>query len=30
MFGEKYDPQPVHTDEKAAKDSVFNGLVASG
>ncbi|WP_262177117.1 MaoC family dehydratase [Haloarcula laminariae] len=29
-FGEKYDPQPFHTDEEAAKDSVFGGLVASG
>lgn len=29
-FGEKYDPQPFHTDEAAAKDSVFGELVASG
>jgi acyl dehydratase len=29
-FGEKYDPQPFHTDEDAAEDSVFGGLVASG
>ncbi|WP_262177497.1 MaoC family dehydratase [Haloarcula laminariae] len=29
-FGEKYDPQPFHTDEEAAKSSVFGGLVASG
>ncbi|WP_058991828.1 MaoC family dehydratase [Haloarcula sp. CBA1127] len=29
-FAEKYDPQPFHTDEEAAKDSVFGGLVASG
>ena len=29
-FGEKYDPQPFHTDADAAKDSVFGGLVASG
>ncbi|WP_254274438.1 MaoC family dehydratase [Haloarcula marina] len=29
-FGEKYDPQPFHTDEAAAEDSVFGGLVASG
>lgn len=29
-FGEKYDPQPFHTDEEAAADSVFGGLVASG
>ncbi|WP_324760798.1 MaoC family dehydratase [Haloarcula montana] len=29
-FGEKYDPQPFHTDPEAAEDSVFGGLVASG
>lgn len=29
-FGEKYDPQPFHTDEAAAEDSIFGGLVASG
>ena len=29
-FGEKYDPQPFHTDEEAAEDSIFGGLVASG
>lgn len=29
-FGEKYDPQPFHTDEEAAANSVFGGLVASG
>ncbi|WP_324664380.1 MaoC family dehydratase [Haloarcula sediminis] len=29
-FGEKYDPQPFHTDENAAQDTVFGGLVASG
>jgi len=29
-FGEKYDPQPFHTDKRAAEDSVFGGLVASG
>jgi acyl dehydratase len=29
-FGEKYDPQPFHTDPQAARDSVFGGLVASG
>lgn len=29
-FGEKYDPQPFHTDEQAAADSIFGGLVASG
>lgn len=29
-FAEQYDPQPFHVDEKAAGDSVFGGLVASG
>ena len=29
-FAETYDPQPFHTDEDAATDSVFGGLVASG
>ncbi|WP_256544998.1 MaoC family dehydratase [Halobellus inordinatus] len=29
-FAEKYDPQPFHTDEEAAADSVFGELVASG
>lgn len=29
-FGETYDPQPFHTDEDAAEDTVFGGLVASG
>ena len=29
-FAERYDPQPFHTDEEAARDSVFGGLVASG
>ncbi|WP_227378162.1 MaoC family dehydratase [Haladaptatus halobius] len=29
-FAEKYDPQPFHLDERAAEDSVFSGLVASG
>jgi len=28
-FARKYDPQPFHTDEKAASESVFGGLVAS-
>lgn len=28
-FGEKYDPQPFHTDEKAANESLFGGLIAS-
>jgi acyl dehydratase len=29
-FARKYDPQPFHTDEDAAKKSVFGGLCASG
>ena len=29
-FGEKYDPQVFHTNEDAAEDSIFGGLVASG
>ncbi|TKR26227.1 MaoC family dehydratase [Natronomonas salsuginis] len=29
-FAEQFDPQPFHTDEEAAKDSVFGELVASG
>ncbi|MCC6946783.1 MAG: MaoC family dehydratase [Bradyrhizobiaceae bacterium] len=29
-FAERYDPQPFHTDEDAAKRSHFGGLVASG
>ncbi|WP_417451485.1 MaoC family dehydratase [Kordiimonas sp.] len=29
-FAGKYDPQPFHLDEEAAKDSVFGGLCASG
>jgi acyl dehydratase len=29
-FARKYDPQPFHTDEEAAKNSVFGGLCASG
>lgn len=28
-FGEKFDPQPFHIDEKAARESLFNVLVAS-
>ncbi len=28
-FGERWDPQPFHTDREAAKDSIFGGLVAS-
>lgn len=29
-FGRKYDPQPFHTDQAAAADSAFGGLIASG
>ncbi|OAI30500.1 dehydratase [Methylosinus sp. R-45379] len=29
-FAAKFDPQPFHLDETAAKDSLFGGLVASG
>ncbi len=29
-FAERYDPQPFHLDEAAAKDTFFGGLVASG
>lgn len=29
-FARKYDPQPFHTDEQAARNSVFGGLCASG
>ena len=29
-FASKYDPQPIHMDEEAAKDSVFGQLVGSG
>lgn len=29
-FAEQYDPQPFHIDERAAQDSVFGGLIASG
>ena len=29
-FAAKYDPQPFHMDEKAAKASIFGGLCASG
>ena len=29
-FARKYDPQPFHLDEEAAKNSVFGGLCASG
>lgn len=29
-FASKYDPQPFHLDEEAAKDTFFKGLAASG
>lgn len=29
-FAEKYDPQPMHVDEEAAKETMFGGLIASG
>ncbi len=29
-FASQWDPQPFHTDDDAAKDSMFGGLVASG
>lgn len=29
-FAGRYDPQPIHTDEEKAKQSVFGGLIASG
>lgn len=29
-FANKFDPQPFHLDEEAARESIFGGLVASG
>ena len=29
-FGKKFDPQPFHVDERAAADSFYGGLIASG
>jgi acyl dehydratase len=29
-FAAEFDPQPFHLDESAARDSLFNGLAASG
>jgi len=29
-FAQRFDPQPIHTDPAAAKQSVFGGLIASG
>ena len=28
-FAKKFDPQPFHTDEKSANESIFGGLIAS-
>ncbi|MFP4590757.1 MAG: MaoC family dehydratase [Halobacteriales archaeon] len=29
-FAERYDPQPIHVDEAAARETIFGGLIASG
>ncbi len=29
-FAKKFDPQPFHLDEQAARTSIFGGLIASG
>jgi acyl dehydratase len=29
-FATRFDPQPFHVDEVAAKESIFGGLIASG
>ncbi len=29
-FATRYDPQPFHVDEAAAKESIYGGLIASG
>lgn len=29
-FAEKYDPQPFHVDQEAARQSPFGGIIASG
>ena len=29
-FSKKYDPFPFHVDEKAAKETVFKGIISSG
>ncbi len=29
-FAQRYDPQPFHTDRKAASDSIYGGIIASG
>jgi len=28
-FAKKFDPQPFHTDEESANESIFGGLIAS-
>lgn len=30
QFARQYDPQPIHTDEASAEESIFGGLIASG
>lgn len=29
-FAERYDPQPIHVDPEAARESIYGGLIASG
>ncbi|WP_129116161.1 MaoC family dehydratase [Halegenticoccus tardaugens] len=29
-FAHQYDPQPIHVDESAAEDSIYDGIIASG
>ena len=29
-FASEFDPQPFHLDDKAARDTIFRGLAASG
>jgi acyl dehydratase len=29
-FARRYDPQPFHIDEEAARDSIYGGIIASG
>ncbi len=29
-FAKRYDPQPFHVDRKAAEESIYGGLIASG
>jgi len=29
-FAERFDPQPFHVDERAAQQSIFGGIIASG